>query len=276
MLKERIASVLPEPFMRFQDEIRGRFALYRSDKRNFTSEKLMHLNDLDVSSYYTDTSIEDAWKEDSARIGSIFGRGEYNLAVSPSCRRHIYYMTMGLKPGRVLEIGTNVGGSTLYFASALKRLNDKFAITTVDIIDVNSDHGPWKNFGLDQSPAMFAEKLGLKNITFSMNDSLRYLNNCSQKFDLIFLDGDHSASGVYNEISAALKLLNKDGIILLHDYYPNGKRLRANRGVIGGPYHAVERIKRESPGMDVFPLGSIARNGIYSEPSSLAVLGRAA
>lgn len=96
----------------------------------------------------------------------------------------------------------------------------------------------------------------------------------ARNFDLVFLDGNHAASKVYEEISFALKIIKKNGAILLHDYYPERKRLRSDRAVIGGPYHAVERIKRENPHLDVFPLGSILGSDIYSTPSSLAVLGQ--
>lgn len=78
-------------------------------------------------------------------IVDVFGQGEYNLAISPSCREQIYLLIMALKPSRVLEIGTNVGGSTLYIAAALRRINEDAKIVTVDILNVNDPQGPWKN-----------------------------------------------------------------------------------------------------------------------------------
>jgi len=58
--------------------------------------------------------------------------------------------------------------------------------------------------------------------------SLDYLAGCAQTFDFIFLDGDHAARTVYQEVPAALRLLNSGGVILLHDYFPNLRPLWSN------------------------------------------------
>lgn len=40
------------------------------------------------------------------------------------------------------------------------------------------------------------------------------------KFDLVFIDGDHSYEGVSRDIEMFLPLVNKGGVIGGHDYYP--------------------------------------------------------
>ena len=47
------------------------------------------------------------------------------------------------------------------------------------------------------------------------------------KFDLIFIDGGHTYSVVKNDTEKSFKMLNKNGIILWHDYVP-GKESAKN------------------------------------------------
>jgi predicted O-methyltransferase YrrM len=77
----------------------------------------------------------------------------------------------------------------------------------------------------------------------------------SERYDLIFLDGDHSTLAVYREISAALSILNPHGLIVLHDFYPVGKPLTPDGGAIKGPSTAADRIMSETRDLVFFPLG---------------------
>ncbi len=54
-------------------------------------------------------------------------------------------------------------------------------------------------------------------------DESKYIN----KFDLIFIDGGHTYSVVKNDTEKSFKMLNKNGIILWHDYVP-GKQSTKN------------------------------------------------
>ena len=70
-----------------------------------------------------------------------------------------------------------------------------------------------------------------------MHDLLKYVshnvyNDISEvpendKFDLIFIDGGHTYSVVKNDTEKSFKMLNKNGIILWHDYVP-GKQSAKN------------------------------------------------
>src|SRR5262245_36406615 len=60
-------------------------------------------------------------------------------AVNPGDRRTLYYLVRGFGARDVLEIGTNVGGSTIHIAAAIKRNNEDAKssgmLITVDIED---------------------------------------------------------------------------------------------------------------------------------------------
>lgn len=275
-IKEIIRSKLPPSFLRFQDDWRGRYALSRERKLPFSSNFLRRLASIDIKNIWDDKKIAQCWAEDNQIIGNTFGVDEYNLAVSPDCRQTIYFLTMGLRPKRVLEIGTNVGGSALYIASALKRLGSGGDLVTVDIVDVNHPTvAPWVDFGMENSPAKYAERLKLDNITFYKNDSMEFLASCNEKFDMIFLDGDHSAKTVYKEVSMALKKLNGDGIILLHDFYDGLRPIHSDgEYTIPGPFIACKRIHSENPEIEARPVGRTPCSNNQGNITSLALLGR--
>lgn len=214
---------------------------------------------------------------DPIRFGTRSG------AVNPGDQRALYYIARALRPNSMLEIGTHVGASTGLLALALRHNNANVPgiapkLTTVDLLDVNdSRHGAWKRIGCDQSPAEFMRKIQCEQIvTFVTRPATDYLRHSTDKFDLIFLDGDHSASGVYQEIPAAIGLLNPGGVILLHDFFPNLAPLWADGSVVPGPQLAVDRLRREMLPVTVKPLGALpwpTKQG--SSVSSLAVLCRA-
>lgn len=275
-IKQIIRSKLPPSFLRFQDDWRGRYALSREQKLPFSSISLRRFSSIDIRNIWNDKKISQYWEEDHRIIGDTFGVDEYNLAVSPDCRQTIYFLMMGLRPKRVLEIGTNVGGSALYIAAALKRLDSGGDLITVDIVDVNHPTtAPWVDFGMENSPSKYAERLGLDNITFYKNNSIEFLENCNEKFDVIFLDGDHSPRTVYKEISKALEKLNEDGMILLHDFYDGLRPIHSDgEYIIPGPFIACKRIHYENPEIEARPIGSAPCRNNQGNITSLALVGR--
>jgi hypothetical protein len=46
-------------------------------------------------------------------------------------------------------------------------------------------------------------------------------------------------------------------VILLHDYYPDGKPLFENGSIVMGPYRAIERYRREGAKNKVIPIGEL-------------------
>jgi predicted O-methyltransferase YrrM len=203
--------------------------------------------------------------------------GDKGGAVNPGDRRAIYYLTRALQPRAVLEIGTHLGASTGMFALALR--NSACAaptLVTVDILDVNGPDGAWVRLGVKQPPRSALHALRCDFVDFVTTPSLDFLRNCKQRFDLIFLDGGHEASTVYQEVPAALELLNPNGLILLHDYYTNGKPLWSDGALVVGPWLAIERFKKEGVSMTAKPLGALPwPTKLESNVTSLAYLIRA-
>ena len=112
-------------------------------------------------------------------------------------------------------------------------------------------------------------------VQFVTKNSLSYLDGSQERYDFIFLDGNHSAATVYQEIPRALNILKRPGLILLHDYFPGNRPLWSNGLVIPGPYTAVARLRKEDPTINVIPLGDLPwSTKLNSRTTSLALITR--
>jgi hypothetical protein len=94
-------------------------------------------------------------------------------------------------------------------------------------------------------------------VNFIVSPSLDYMAGCTRKYDFIFIDGDHAAKTVYQEIARALDLLRDDGVIVLHDYFPGAQPLWTDGNLLPGPFLAAERLKDETPHVLFLPLGAL-------------------
>ncbi len=146
----------------------------------------------------------------------------------------------------------------MHIALALKPLIEKTFIT-VDIRDVNDPESqPWKAHESPASPLELIKQVEGQDYTqFVVSTSLEFFQKNQQKFDFIFLDGLHDAYIVYQEIPVALQHLNENGVILLHDYFPNGEPLWEGYPAITGPYLAVKRLQEEGAKLEALPLGKL-------------------
>lgn len=245
----------------------------KCDTKNLRSIKEVNLPDI-----FNSKLISDLWNESENELAA-FSIPDGTGGVNPGDRRAIYYLISHFNPTAVLEIGTHIGASTLHIASALSRRSENGKtgkLTTVDIVDVNSEEKkPWLHFGSQFSPAEMVNKLNYGQIvTFVKGKSLHFLSD-NQKFDFIFLDGDHSSETVYKEIPAALKLLSPNGVILLHDFFPGNKPLWSDGSVKHGPVTATDRHIHEGANLAVLPLGSLPWfTKLDSNITSLALLMR--
>jgi len=279
IMKQTAIAIFPTSFLERCADTLGQLQLGRVPMKHIDVHNLRPLRSIDVTRVFCDPEIVAAWEEDHPKIDGIFGNREFVGGVNPGDRRALYFLIMALKPRNVLEVGTHIGSSTIFIAAALKKLNENGKLTTVDIVDVNDPvRGSWKKIGMHMSPANFAAELGLLDlIRFHKGLSLDFMNTTDQRFDFIFLDGDHKANAVYEELASALPLLCEKGLVLLHDYYPNGKPLYPHCVAMIGPFLALRRIQKENPIIEVVPLGELpwpTKQG--TNMTSLALVTKAA
>ncbi len=240
--------------------MRGQLRLSSTPSLPFNCANLKAANTFDLSPLLENAEAAEGWNQDNASIARAIGDIDLMGGVNPGDRRAIYALVAALKPKRVLEIGTHIAASSLYIAAALERFCGEWdRLITVDILDVNHPvDAPWRDVGYKMPPVDYARSLGIQDhVDFVQSDAVTYMEQTSERFDLIFLDGDHEPHSVYREVSAALKILNPGGLILLHDYYPDARPLWPDGNIIGGPFRALNRVSRETPDINVLPLGEL-------------------
>jgi len=204
-------------------------------------------------------------------------RGKTEGALNAGDRRALYHLVRARRPANVLEIGTHVGSSTIHFAAALRANAVEGAVgrlRTVDIIDVNGPDAPWARRGMAHSPRQMVEALGMgEQVTFQAADSNDFLLTCEDSYDFVFLDGSHAAKDVYNEVQLVQRCLRPDALILLHDFFPDGRPLWPDSRALPGPWLAYSRLRREGAPVEVIPLGDLPwPTKLGSHRTSLAIM----
>lgn len=83
-----------------------------------------------------------------------------------------------------------------------------------------------------------------KNLVWNHMRTDEFLKNHdpNRKFDLVFIDADHSYEGSLNDFGSVFPLVNDNGIILLHDTYPPNNEF-AKPGFCSDTYKTAEYIR---------------------------------
>lgn len=100
----------------------------------------------------------------------------------------------------------------------LNKAISKYDHNSVKYLEIGVD----KNLVFNSIPIPIANKIGIDPIqggTHRMKSRDFFKKNCD-KFDVIFIDGDHNYEQVRYDFIECLKILNPRGIIFLHDILP--------------------------------------------------------
>lgn len=242
-------------------------------KSDVSNLKFISQDELD--SIFTSEETAAAWESVQADLKGL-NLPEMTGGVNPGDQRAIFSLIYHFKPETLLEVGTLIGCSTTNISLALRSVgNPNTKMTSVDINDVNSPELKlYERYGSAKPPRDLVAQLGYgDNVHFHTQSSIDFLAETDKKFDFIFLDGSHDASIVYQEIPKALKCLNPNGVILLHDYFPDNKPVWSNNSVIPGPFWAAERLRKVDNNFHVKPLGALPwPTKLDSNITSLAVM----
>jgi len=127
-----------------------------------------------------------------------------------------------------LEIGTWRGESAANIAPMVK------SVTTINMPDATILKQPNGTMFVD-ALRQFSEGIG--NVEHIQADSLTLdFASLNKKFDLIFVDGDHSYDAVKSDTQKVLRVLADGGIIVWHDYTRNFDEIRWSvlQGILDG------------------------------------------
>lgn len=221
------------------------------------TENLAVLQSSQIAAFFRSPEIDRQWNAMAARLADLCRIEDGKTGgVNPGDRRALFYLVKALEPASILEIGSHVGASTVHIAAAM---SPGSRLITVDIHDVND--GPaadWRTAGLQRSPRQMLTELDRSlEVSFVTSDSVAFLDRTDQRFDLVFLDGDHSTEVVLDELPRSLRILNTNGVIVLHDYFPHGKPLWSNGNVVPGPFEATEKLRAQGTRLKVIPFGTL-------------------
>lgn len=159
------------------------------------------------------------------------GRNPYGIPYT-SDGKLLYALTRALRPDRVLESGTNYGGSAVHIASALKA-NGAGTLVTVDVADVTHGHIP-----ADLLPY----------IELVVADIREWVGRAEATgFSLIHEDASHESDTVYAIYSHLRTLLPNGGVVLSHDT-ALGVSEYIHSGIVGAGFAVPpEYVYDESP-----------------------------
>lgn len=135
--------------------------------------------------------------------------------VGPMVGRLLYILASASRAKHVLEIGTAIGYSAIWFGLAIKQNKGK-----VVTIEINKDiaNEAMKNI----------RRAGLtKTVKVINGDGLKVVSKIKGKFDIIFIDDSKENYPKYLDL--CIKLLNKNGLLIADNALWRGEVTRENK-----------------------------------------------
>ena len=167
-------------------------------------------------------------------------------SVSPNTGLLLRSLVMNIAPKTVIEVGSFIGASSIWVASAMAEYDRRNKLYCLDLFPPthgNNDFAPGVIF---KDPLGFIEK-NMKKCGFEdfvemyRGDSKVLIHEIAKKIgspvDFAIIDGDHTIEGCLADFMAIEKHVVTGGYILLHDMFID------YCGVNGPAYTLIEKIK---------------------------------
>jgi hypothetical protein len=165
-------------------------------------------------------------------------------SVSPVTGELLRALIMNIAPVNVMEIGSYIGVSSIWIASAMAEYERRNKLHCIDLFPPHANN-PWcpgivlndpLNFMLDS-----IKKCGFDTfIDVHKGDSKKLIPEIAEKIgvpiDFAVIDGDHSISGCLEDFILVEPFVSTGGYILLHDVFPD------YCGVDGPAYTLLEKV----------------------------------
>lgn len=140
----------------------------------------------------------------------------------------------GLPNLKFLQIGAYTGDASVWLLENVLK-DDSSTLVDVDTW-TGSEEEIHKKFDWQDIESVYDNKISsYRNVIKKKTSSFEYLSFCLDTFDFIYIDGDHTADGVYQDASLAFPLLKSGGVMALDDYLwhhdTNNPELEPKQGI---------------------------------------------
>lgn len=135
-----------------------------------------------------------------------------------------------------VELGSFLGQSTAFMAQEIKRSGKSIRFYAVDlwVTDPRNDHNDWIRKHSDKADEKFGaglfnlfkanmRALGVEDVVetlrMSTQEAAEVFSSMNQKFDLVFVDANHTYPFVSADIKTYLPMVKSGGVLAGHDIY---------------------------------------------------------
>lgn len=165
-------------------------------------------------------------------------------SISPFTGELLRALIMNIAPKNVMEIGSFIGVSSIWIASAMAEYERRHKLYCIDLFPPHTNN-PWCPGIMINDPLSFMldniKKCGFENfIDVYKGDSKELIPKIAPQIgvpiDLAVIDGDHSISGCLADFTLIEPFVATGGYILFHDMFPD------YCGVDGPAFTLLEKI----------------------------------
>ena len=134
----------------------------------------------------------------------------------------LYGLISALRPTTVVEIGSYLGRSTVFFALATRQVNPRGRVVAID--PHTGDRQQLEGLSADRLPSFelfrqHCRAAGVEDIVDArVTTSLDAAEGWSESIDLLYVDGWHSYDAVIADGEAWLPHLSSGGVVVFDDY----------------------------------------------------------
>lgn len=150
-------------------------------------------------------------------------------SVSPQMGNFLRALIINIAPRNVLEIGSFIGVSSLWIASAMSEYQRRESLHCIDLFPDHTNN-PWCPGVILVNPLDFMSKnmhaCGFQEyVTIHKGDSTQILpgiaRDIGEPIDFAMIDGDHSIEGCIKDFDLVDPFVATGGYVLFHDVFPD-------------------------------------------------------
>ena len=175
-----------------------------------------------------------------------------------------------LKPDLLIEIGTNTGGSAIFYASIMKEYNDDALVLTIDPKDPGEDWAESVNHGCSTCLDVRCNSIwNSKHVKFieGMSTDEKVLQQVNKVFEgkkvvMVMQDGSHQYEDVMNDLILYDKFVTSGSYLIVQD--TKMTRIYEPTTTNGYALRAVEKFL-STQGKDRFVIDKQFEHGLYSQ-----------